>query len=367
MNSYQELGLQKIVNASGRMTALGVSTVNEETARAMCAASMSFVAISDLIDAAGKVIASHVGSEDACPTAGAAAGIAIATAACIAKNSVSITQQLPCSDGLANEVIIQKGHCINFGAPVTQMIRLGGGKVVEVGETNHTLAQNISDAVTEKTAALIYVKSHHCVQKGMVSLEEMIAISKKMNIPLIVDAAAEEDLKTYIARGATLVIYSGAKAIEGPTSGFIAGKKELIASCKLQYFGIGRSMKIGKEGIMGLLKALDLYEAKDMIAIRKKEMEKLQYIQQQLAGIEGLKIELVKDSAGREIYRLKVTVDPEKAKLNCSKLIEGLEAGDVSIRIRDHFSNLGIIEIDPRPLLDGDEVLIAEKFKELLS
>jgi len=367
MNNYQKLGLQKIVNASGRMTALGVSTVNEETARAMSAASMSFVAISDLIDAAGKVIASHVGAEDACPTAGAAAGIAIATAACIAKNSISITQRLPDSDGLANEVIIQKGHCINFGAPVTQMIRLGGGKVGEVGETNHTLVQNISDAVTEKTAAMVYVKSHHCVQKGMASLEDMIAISKKMNIPLIVDAAAEEDLKIYLAKGATLVIYSGAKAIEGPTSGFIAGRKEFIASCKLQYFGIGRSMKIGKEGIMGLLKALELYEKKDMVSIRKKEMEKLQYIQQQLTDIKGLQIELEKDSAGREIYRLKLTIDPEKAKLNCSQLIKGLEAGDISIRTRDHFSNLGIIEIDPRPLLEDDEVLIAEKFKELLS
>ncbi len=367
MNGYQELGLQKIVNASGRMTALGVSTVNEETAKAMTAASMSYVSIVDLISAAGKVIASHVGAEDACPTAGAAAGIAIATAACIAKNSISITQQLPCSDGLANEVIIQKGHCINFGAPITQMIRLGGGKVIEVGETNHTLLQNISEAINEKTAAMLYVKSHHCVQKSMVSLEDMIAISKQTNIPLIIDAAAEEDLKLYIAKGATLVIYSGAKAIEGPTSGLIAGKKELIAACKLQYNGIGRSMKIGKEGIMGLLKALELYETKDVVSIRKKEMEKLQYIQQQLSGIKGLKIELEKDSAGREIYRLKVTVDPEKAKLNCSELIEGLEAGEISIRIRDHYSNLGIIEIDPRPLLDGDEVLIADKFKELLA
>lgn len=367
MNIYQELGLQKIINASGRMTALGVSTVNTETAKAMSIASMSFVAITDLINVAGKIIASYADAEDACPTSGAAAGIAIATAACIAKNSITITQQLPFSEGLVNEVVIQKGHCINFGAPVTQMIRLGGGKVVEVGETNHTLALNITEAITEKTAAMLYVKSHHCVQKGMVSIEEMIAISRQMNIPLIVDAAAEEDLRLYIAKGATLVIYSGAKAIEGPTSGFIAGKKEWISSCKLQYNGVGRSMKIGKEGIMGLLKALELFESKDIESIRKKQMEKLQYMQQYLVNIKGLKIDVEKDSADREIFRLKVTVDPYKAKLNCSKLIEGLEAGEISIRTRNHYSNLGIIEIDPRPLLDGDEVLIVEKFKELLA
>lgn len=76
-----------------------------------------------------------------------------------------------------------------------------------------------------KTVAIFYVKSHHAVQKGMLSLPEIIEISKENNIPIIVDAAAEEDIQKYIQMGAELVIYSGGKAIEGPTSGFICGKK----------------------------------------------------------------------------------------------------------------------------------------------
>lgn len=367
MNIYQDMGLQRIINASGRMTALGVSIANEKTAEAMKIASMNYVAISDLIDKAGKTIASYTGAEDACPTSGAAAGIAISIAACIAKGSIAVTQSLPNSEGLANEVLIQKGHCINFGAPITQMIMLGGGKVIEVGTTNHTLIQNISETISERTAALLYVKSHHCVQKGMVSLKEMIALAKQTKIPLVMDAAAEEDLKKYIEMDVDLVIYSGAKAIEGPTSGFITGREDLIASCKLQYNGIGRSMKIGKEGIMGLLKALELNDIKDVESTRKKEMEKLQYMQQSLSSLRGINVEIVKDTAGREIYRLKLFVDESKSKLNCEALIEKLEAGEISIRTRNHHANLGIIEIDPRPLIDGDEKLIVEKLTRLLA
>lgn len=366
MNIYQKLGLQRIINASGRMTALGVSVAANDTAEALKEAAKHYVDISALFDAAGKIIATYTGGEDACPTTGAASGIAISVAGCIAKGSISITQQLPHSEGLPNEVIIQKGHCINFGAPVTQMIAIGGGKVVEVGSVNHTHENNIIEAITGNTAALIYVKSHHCVQKGMVSLEKMVEIARNTVIPLIVDAAAEEDLKKYISAGADLVTYSGSKAIEGPVSGFITGKADLIASCKLQYNGIGRPMKIGKEGIIGLLTALDIYTKKDIKAIREEEIKTLEFMKAELDSISCIKCTVVKDQAGRDISRLRITLDPEKAGMTIGQLIEALSAGEISIRTRDHLANLGMIEIDPRPLLEGDAQEIVAKFKRIL-
>ena len=138
------------------------------------------------------------------------------------------------------------------------MIRTVGAIPVEVGCANKVDKANIIGAINDKTAALMYVKSHHCVQKGMVSLEDMIKIAHGHDLPLIVDASAEEDLKKYIAMEADLVCYSGAKAIEGPTSGFICGRKDLTDAAKLHYKGIGRSMKIGKESMMGLLKAVEI-------------------------------------------------------------------------------------------------------------
>ena len=59
-------------------------------------------------------------------------------------------------------------------------------------------------------------------------------------IPVLVDAAAEADLGTYIADGADLVTYSGGKAIGGPTCGFIPGRASLIEACELQDRGIAR-------------------------------------------------------------------------------------------------------------------------------
>lgn len=366
MTIYQELGLQRIINASGRMTALGVSVAADETAEALKEASKNFVDIAALIDAAGVKIASYTGGADACPTAGAAAGIAIAVAGCIAKGSIAITQRLPNSDGLPNEIIIQKGHAINFGAPVPQMIALGGGRPVEIGFSNNTHEANLSEMISENTAALMYVKSHHCVQKGMLSLETMVEVGKSAGIPVIVDAAAEEDLRRYIDTGADLVIYSGSKAIEGPVSGFITGDADLIASCKMQYYGIGRPMKIGKEGIIGLLKALELYAKKDVDAVRERELEKLELIRSQLEPINGLTCTIQQDPAGRAIDRLRIGVDPEVTGMDIVELVKQLSEGDISIRTRNHLVNLGMLEIDPRPLLDGDAQAIVEKIKRIM-
>ncbi|MDY6867408.1 MAG: DgaE family pyridoxal phosphate-dependent ammonia lyase, partial [Chloroflexota bacterium] len=347
MTIYQDLGLQRIINASGRMTALGVSVAAEETAEALKEASKNFVDVAALIDAAGKRIASYTGGADSCPTAGAAAGIAIAVAGCIARGSLTITQLLPNASGLPNEVIIQKGHSINFGAPVSQMIALGGGIPVEIGFANNTHEDNLREAITDKTAAIFYVKSHHCVQKGMISLEKMVMIGKEAHTPVIVDAAAEEDLRRYIAMGADLVIYSGSKAIEGPVSGFITGDADLIASCKMQYYGIGRTMKIGKEGIIGLLKALELYEQKSVSEVRDREMQKLNLIKTQLQAIEGLTCTIHQDPAGRAIDRLRISIDPDVAGMNIEELIKKLSDGPISIRTRNHLVNLGMLEIDP--------------------
>jgi L-seryl-tRNA(Ser) seleniumtransferase/D-glucosaminate-6-phosphate ammonia-lyase len=367
MNKYQELGLQRIINASGRMTALGVSVVASKTADALKEASQQFVDISELMDVAGKKIASYTGGEDACPTTGAAAGIAIAVAGCIAKGSINTTIRLPDSEGLPNEVIIQKGHCINFGASVTQMVVLGGGKPVEVGFANFTHENNLLEAINDKTAAIMYVKSHHCVQKGMLSLEKTIEIAKEVNVPIIVDAAAEEDLEKYISSGADLVTYSGSKAIEGPVSGFITGRADLIASCKLQYHGIGRPMKIGKEGIIGLLTALDIYLNKDIKTIRKEELKTLELIKNNIQSIDGIDCSIEKDQAGRDIHRLRISIDQKKIGMNIYQLIDALTTGEISIRTRNHLANLGMIEIDPRPLLEGDAEEIIKKFKRIFN
>ena len=195
MNVYEKIGLQRVINASGRMTYLGVSTLSDEVAQAAVAGGQSYVVISELIDRAGELISAHTGAEDSCVTCSASAGIAIAMAGLISRGRRSALEKLPLSEGLPNKVILQKGHSVDFGAPITTIMRLGGAVPVEAGNANLVYPSEIEDAIDDDTVCLFYCKSHHCVQKGMVSLEEMIEIAHRHGLPIVVDAAAEGDQK----------------------------------------------------------------------------------------------------------------------------------------------------------------------------
>ena len=100
---------------------------------------------------------------------------------------------------------------------------------------------------------------------------------------MIVDAAAEYDLRGFLEQGADLVIYSGHKFLGGPTSGLIAGRKDLVRSAYLQNIGIGRGMKVGKEGIVGVMAALEAWRARDHAAVRARQRESLGLWQERLA------------------------------------------------------------------------------------
>jgi len=360
---YQQFGLRQVINASGKMTALGASAVHPSVAQAMAEAAMDYVDMEELLRAAGRHIAGATGAEDGCPTAGAAAGLAISTAAVIAGTNLRLIEQLPDSLGLPNEVVVQKGHAVHFGAAIAQMIALGGGKLVEAGHANLVEAAHIESHINERTVALLYVKSHHAVQKGMQPLATMIALAHRYGLPLIVDAAAEEDLRAYIAVGADLVIYSGGKAIGGPTSGFICGRADLIEACRAQYKGIGRAMKVGKEAIIGLLTALSRYEQRDSGAAEQRR--RMAWLAEQLNQLPGLAAQVVQDEAGRNIYRVQVTVDEEAAGFAAAEWIRQLEGGRPAIFTRNHYANLGVIHIDPRPLLPEQERIILARFQEI--
>lgn len=365
MGIFKEMGLHEVINASGKMTALGASAVNEKIGQALKDASQDYVDIDELMQYTGKVIAESTGAEDGCPTCGASAGIAISTAAVIAGKNLSLIERIPETDGLRNEIIIQKGHLVNFGASIGQMIRIGGGKVVEVGQANKVEKDHIEEAVTEKTAAIIYIKSHHAVQKGMQSMEVMMEIAQRHGVPFIIDAAAEEDFRKYIKLGADMVIYSGGKALEGPTSGLICGKKELMEACRKQYKGVGRPMKIGKEGMAGLITALKQYPFKtDNV---EQQIERMTNLCKKLEMVEGLTCSIKQDEAGREIYRAQIHVDENVVDYSAEELLHLLESGNPAIYLRHHYVNIGVLSVDPRPLLIGQEDIIADEIIKIIA
>ncbi|WP_428950159.1 DgaE family pyridoxal phosphate-dependent ammonia lyase [Streptomyces sp. cg35] len=357
---HQDLGVHPAVNASGKMTALGGSVLSDTVIAAMGEAARHHVVMNDLITVAGREIARATGTEDGCPTTGAASGVAIAVAAVIAGTDVSRIEALPDPGDAPCEVILPRGHSVYFGAPIRQMVALGGGRPVEVGSANKVTAGHIAGAIGPRTAALLYVQSHHAVQKGMVSLAETVEVGRRHGIPVIVDAAAEEDLRHWPATGADLVVYSGGKAVGGPTSGMICGSAARMAACRAQYGGIARPMKVGKETLFGLVQALREYGTGES-ADQRTRMEKLAG---RLAALPGITTRVVADEAGRAIHRTELTVDREAAGRDASALAAELAAHGV--HLRDHHAVTGRLYIDPRPLRpDEEERLVAQLTAQL--
>lgn len=363
MNIYQRLGLKRVINASGKMTLLGVSSVPPEVMQATAEAAASFVEIDALVDKAGELVSAHTGAQDSYVTSCASAGIAIAVAAAVTRGELDKVAELPDSAG-RNQIVMLRGHNIDYGAPITTAIRLGGGKVVEAGQSNLAAKWQLEKAIGPQTAALFYVKSHHCVQKGMVVLSDFVELARRFDLPLIVDAAAEEDLRAYVAAGATMVIYSGAKAFDAPTSGFITGERQWIACCKAQHYGIARAMKIGKENMVGLLVALDHY--RDQQQARRVQRAELETWVKQISALRGLQAELEPDEAGRPIYRVRVKVNPAECQLTATDVEAQLRTGDTAIYTRHYFLHQGVFSLDPRALNAEEMALIVTRLQEIV-
>ncbi|GAA2096522.1 DgaE family pyridoxal phosphate-dependent ammonia lyase [Streptomyces albiaxialis] len=364
--TYESLGLRAAVNANGKMTALGGSRLSATTIAAMGAAGRDHVVMDDLMTAVGRELAAAAGTEDACPTTGAASGVALAVAALVAGTDPARVERLPDPGGRPCEVVLPKGHAVNFGAPVAQMIALGGGTPVEAGAANKVRAAHLEGAIGARTAALLYVQSHHAVQKGMVSLAETVAVGRAHGVPVIVDAAAEEDLRKWPATGADLVIYSGGKAIGGPTSGFVCGPAPLIAAVRAQYAGIGRPMKVGKETLLGLAQAVREYGAGAAASDGDGARARMERLAARLGTLPGLSARVVRDEAGREIFRTELAVDPARAGRDAAGLAAELAAGTPPVFLRDHYATTGRLAVDPRALSAEEEDHLARRLAELL-
>ncbi|GAB3913809.1 selenocysteine synthase [Microlunatus endophyticus] len=270
MGVYERFGVAPLINALGTVTVVGGSRMDPRVLEAMAAASGSFVDVPLLLDRAGTTIARLAGAEAACVTSGAAAGLAVATAACLAHGDPERIRQLPDTTGMRDQALVLAAHRMVYD----QAVRLAGAELVEVGTSTSTTLEQVDAAITDRTALLFYFAGASGMP-GSLPLRDVAALVKPHGIPLVVDAAAElppvGNLTSFLADGADLVVFSGGKEIGGPqSSGFILGTEPLITECSLTNFpnhSIGRSMKTDKETIVGLVTAVELFVQRDYGAI----------------------------------------------------------------------------------------------------
>jgi len=360
-------GYSRIINVSGTMTGLGGSIVRSEIRDATIAAMGRFVKIHELQSHASSVIARLTGAEAGCVTASASAGITMSVAGCMTGIDAARAEALPLSPGPRCEIAVQLGHLCNYGAPISTAIELAGAQVCPVGQSTQATDYQFDAALSDRTAAALYVVSHHVVHYGQIPFERFVEIAHAKNVPVIVDAASEYDLLGYISGGADIAIYSGHKFMSGPTAGIVAGRRDLVRATYLQNIAIGRGMKIGKESITGAIATMEQWMKRDHVAILAQETAALDLWIKTLKGLPGITAVKVPDPTGNPLERLQVNIDSSVAGASAASIARALGERDPAIIVRDHEVELAYFLLDPCNLTPGQADLVADALASVLS
>lgn len=370
---YQKFGVKPIIHGAGTTTRYSGSWLRPEVLEAMREASQVLVNIDELNEAAGEAIAHMIGAEAAFVTAGAAAGLVLQAAACIAGDDPAKIIRLPETTGMKHELIIQRIHRFTYD----QAFRQAGGVLVEVGLGRRTMPFELEAAITDKTAAVVYLQSPFTSPPGVLSLEELCQIAHRHGVPVIVDAASmlppRQNLRKYLQQGADLVNFSGGKGIRGPQStGILVGRKDLIRAAALNASpnqGVGRPSKTSKEEIVGLVIALELFLAEDEAAEIRRYRDVCQWIVDALSDIAGIRAVVEHDGVNRIIPHAVIYFEPSWRGPSGHDIRDALVKGDPHIYIQQGTQQGGYfdeIAVDPINLRPGDEEIIATRLCEEL-
>jgi L-seryl-tRNA(Ser) seleniumtransferase len=280
---YEAIGVRPVINARGTFTILTGSQSLPQVKDAMVQASRSYVQMDELMLGVSQKLAELTGAPWGIVTAGCCAALTNFTAAVIAGTNPERMQRLPNLTGLKSEVIIP-AYSRNV---YDHAIRMLGVKIIEP-----TTPAEMEAAFNEKTA-LIYIFAGPG-DDGPLGTKAVSDMARPHGVPVIVDAAAEGLTfpNLHLQRGATAVAYSGGKCIRGPqAAGLLLGDKNLLQAAwanSAPHHAFGRSLKVGKEEIMGMLAAVEAWKTRDHEAEYKSWHTQLAYISDQVTKISGV-------------------------------------------------------------------------------
>jgi L-seryl-tRNA(Ser) seleniumtransferase len=347
---------------------------------------------------ASEAIARETGAEAGYVASGAAACLLLATAACVTGLEPSKMARLPDTSGMKNEVIMVRSQR-NF---YDHAVRAAGVRIVEVGLPDRYAGAGvrdaepweIADAITDRTAAIFYVADRF----ARPSLPEVVEVAHAAGVPVIVDAAAQlppqSNLRRFIAEEADLVAFSGGKALGGPqATGILCGKRDLIMAAALQHLdldifweqwsppaalidkqrlkgvpqhGIGRPCKVGKEDIIGLLTALELFVAEGDASRHRRWLAHAQAVMAGLGKLKSAEAVLTGAHSTDEIPAIELTLDKNSA-LTAIDLVIALQNGTPAIHVDPTWCDRGMIVVNPMCLQDGEAEQVARAIRLALS
>lgn len=396
---YEELGVPTVINAASTKTRIGGSLIRPEAVEAMSRAAESFVRISDLQARASDLISDVTGAEAGYVASGAAACLTLGTAACIAREDLGVMDRLPHAEDAPTEVVMPRTHRNGYD----HAIRLAGARIVDVGNNGNHLGTDsknvelweVADAITEETAAVAYMQKPYTQP----DLADVVDVAHEHDVPVVVDAAAElpptRNLSEFVETGADLVTFSGGKAIRGPqTTGILAGRRELVESVAMQHLdmhvaeevweppsevvdldrfggvprqGVGRPLKVGKEELAGLIRALELFVEEDQDANAREWADRADLVADGLRDEASLSVSVTeggKTMVAPEVY---VELDPDVAGIDAETLVGELRREDPRIFVGPDYLHESAFTVNPMCLTDEEAGYIVERVRSYLA
>ena len=362
-NVYKELGVPTVINGEGTMTVLGGSLMRPEVEAVMALAGRHFVSVPDLEVAAGKRIAEMLKLPEgysAIVTSGAAAAMQSGLAGILTGNNPKFIEQLPDLTGMKSEVIIQKSH----RNPFDHQLRATGVKLIVVES-----ADDVKRAAGPQTAMMHF--SNFANDEGQVKVEEWVKLAHEHQVPAFIDAAADtppvSHLWDYANMGYDLICFSGGKAIRGPQcAGMLIGKKDLVANALLNNSPhedtLGRSQKVGKEEIVGMVKALESYLNEDHEALNQEWLRRLDLISTRVKTIRGVSTEFPVPGIANHVPHLQISWDAQSIKITPMEAASQLRKADPSIVLSASEKTLSMNSFMLQP---GEERIIADHLVQL--
>ena len=372
-NLYESLGVRPFINCRGTITVIGGSIELPEVRAAKALANQQYVQLDELMEAAGQRLAALTGAEWGMVSAGCAAAMSHATAACVAGGNPDLHLRIPDLSGFPkDEVIIPSESRNNYDAA----IRAVGVRILEVDTP-----EQLRLAIGPRTA-MIYLEAKVSNESGPMSLEAIAAIAKPYEIPILVDAAPEilTVPNIHLQRGATMVAYSGGKVIRGPQSaGLLLGRKDLVKAAWIHsapHHGYARSMKVGREEIVGMLVAVESWVKRDQDREWQEWVSRCDHIAERVSRVPGVTASVRREPGGRGNRSPRVALQWDSGALGITgpEVTRVLDTTEPRIVLGGGGPGVGQdppgttgISITVFMMSPGDEKIVAERVSAVLS
>lgn len=286
VEGLRRAGIRAAINVCGTPSAYGALGGSPEVVEAVARTLPLTIDMVELQRLASATIASTTGAEAGYVTGCSAAALVLTVAACMTGDDPALVARLPDDREPRQRVVVQAAHDFSCGAPLAQLVAITGARLRLAGGPQGTTEAELTAALDAGEAiAVLHVEGAGTPGVPLVPLDHVATLARDRGLPVIVDGAAEHDLRGAVAHGADLFICSAQKIHRGPTAGLVAGRRDLVRACYLQETGIGRAMKAGKEAIAGAIAALDAWATRDDSAEREAWRRRFAAARDALVGL----------------------------------------------------------------------------------